>query len=182
MGGVLMKKFMKKNRFFVIAALGLIVLAIVDFSLSIKALEHSYSSLKSMLLVIPPIFVLIGLFDVWVERETMIKLMGENSGAKGMLIAFFVAAFSAGPTIAAFPIAAMMLKKGAKYTNVLFFVMVWSTLKLPIVIFQVSTIGLKLTLIINITMLTVFVLGAIVANKVFTETETKALEEKAQAI
>ena len=143
-----MKKFMKQNRFFIIAAVGLIILAIVDFSLSIKALEHSYDSLISMLLVIPPIFVLIGLFDVWVERETMIKLMGENSGAKGMVIAFFVAAFSAGPTIAAFPIAVMMLKKGAKYSNVLFFVMVWSTLKLPIVIFQVSTIGLKLTLII----------------------------------
>jgi len=177
-----MKKFMKQNRFFIIAAVGLIILAIVDFSLSIKALEHSYDSLISMLLVIPPIFVLIGLFDVWVERETMIKLMGENSGAKGMVIAFFVAAFSAGPTIAAFPIAVMMLKKGAKYSNVLFFVMVWSTLKLPIVIFQVSTIGLKLTLIINLTMLTVFVIGAILANKVFTSEEIEELQEKAQQL
>lgn len=175
-----MKKFMKKNRFIIIAALGLTVLAIVDFSLSIKALEHSYSSLISMLLVIPPIFVLIGLFDVWIERETMIRLMGENSGIKGMVIAFFVAALSAGPTIAAFPIAAMMLKKGAKYTNVLFFVMVWSSLKLPIVIFQVTTIGLKLTLIINLTMLAVFVIGAMVANKVFTAQEIEELQEKAQ--
>lgn len=182
MGGALMKLFMKKNRFIIIAVLGFIVLAIVDFSLSVKALEHSFDSLLSMLLVIPPIFVLIGLFDVWVEKETMIKLMGENSGAKGMIIAFFVAAFSAGPTIAAFPIAAMMLKKGAKYTNVLFFVMVWSSLKLPIVIFQITTIGLQLTLIINITMLAVFVLGAIVANKVFTRSEVKELEEKARAL
>lgn len=175
-----MKKFMKKNRFTIIAVLGFIILAIVDFSLSKKALEHSLDSLVSMILVIPPIFILIGLFDVWVERETMIKLMGENSGVKGMVLAFFVAAFSAGPTIAAFPIAAMMLKKGAKYTNVLFFVMVWSTLKLPIVIFQVTTIGLKLTLIINLTMLTVFVIGAIGANKVFTKSETEELEEKAR--
>ena len=177
-----MKKFMIKNRFIVLAVLGLSVLAIVDFSLSIKALEHSFDSLLSMLLVIPPIFILIGLFDVWVERETMIKLMGENSGIKGMVIAFLVAAFSAGPTIAAFPIAAMMLKKGAKYTNVLFFVMVWSSLKLPIVIFQITTIGLTLTLIINLTMLAVFVLGAIVANKVFTQSEVEELEEKAKSI
>ena len=177
-----MKNYIMKNKFLVVAILGLLILTIIDINLTFSALDHSLINVINMLLIVPPIFLLIGLFDVWVERETMIKLMGENSGAKGMVIAFFVAAFSAGPTIAAFPIAVMMLKKGAKYSNVLFFVMVWSTLKLPIVIFQVSTIGLKLTLIINLTMLTVFVIGAILANKVFTSEEIEELQEKAQQL
>jgi uncharacterized membrane protein YraQ (UPF0718 family) len=43
-----------------------------------------------MLSVIPPIFVLLGLLDVWVQRETMIKLMGEKSGFVGIALAFFL--------------------------------------------------------------------------------------------
>ena len=34
-------------------------------------------SLKEMLLVMPPVFILLGLLDVWVPRETMIRLMVE---------------------------------------------------------------------------------------------------------
>lgn len=173
-----MKNTVKKNRFLILAIIGLLILTIVDFSLTLKALDHSLVSLMNMLLIIPPIFALIGLFDVWVERETMIKLMGKSSGIKGLLIAFFIAAFSAGPTIAAFPIAAIMLKKGAKYTNVLFFVMVWSSLKLPIIIFQINTVGIKLAMIINTTMLIVFLLGSVIANSIFTKEEINNLEQK----
>ncbi len=35
---------------------------------------------KTMLLVIPPIFVLLGLLDIWVPREKMIKYLGKDSG------------------------------------------------------------------------------------------------------
>ena len=31
-----------------------------------------------MLGIMPPIFILLGLLDVWVERETMIKLMKKS--------------------------------------------------------------------------------------------------------
>ena len=171
---------MKKNKFLMVAIIGLIVLTIVDITLTYKALNHTLDNLISMLLIVPPIFLLIGLFDVWVERETVIKLMGENSGAKGMVLAFFIGAFSAGPTITAFPIAAIMIKKGAKYSNVMFFIMVWSSLKLPIVFFQITTIGLELTSIINITMLFVFIISATVANKVFNKEEIEAIELKSQ--
>jgi len=174
-----MKQYMKKNKFLTIAIIGLVVLTIVDIKLTYVALEHSFDNFISMLLIVPPIFLLIGLFDVWVERETVIKLMGENSGPKGMVLAFFIGAFSAGPTITAFPVAMIMIKKGAKYSNVMFFIMVWSSLKLPIVFFQITTIGLKLTLIINITMLIVFIVSATVANKIFTKEEIQLIEQKA---
>ncbi|MDP3011899.1 MAG: hypothetical protein Q8N27_04205 [Candidatus Hydromicrobium sp.] len=38
------------------------------------SLARIYSS-KEMLFVLPPIFILIGLLDVWVDKENMIKLM-----------------------------------------------------------------------------------------------------------
>ena len=175
-----MKKFMKKNKFLVLAVLALIVLTIIDITLTVKAMDNALDNLINMLLIVPPIFLLIGLFDVWIERETVIKLMGEKSGVRGMALAFFLGAFSAGPTIAAFPVAMIMLKKGAKYSNVLFFLMVWSSLKLPIVFYQVTTIGLKLTSIINLTMLTVFIVAAILTEKLFSDKEIEMIQDKAQ--
>merc|ERR1711941_237648 len=99
--------------------------------------------------------------DVWVPKETVINLMGEQSKFKGMVLAFFLGAFSAGPTVIAFPIAHLMLNKGAKYSNVLFFLFVWSSLKIPIIFYQVTAIGLYLPLIINVTMLCVFIIASL---------------------
>lgn len=174
-----MKNYIIKNKFLTTSLIILLVMAIVDYSYAVIALTNTFDQIVSMLLIVPPIFILIGLFDVWVPRETIIKLMGENSKLKGLALAFFLGAFSAGPTIAAFPVAMIMIKKGAKFSNVLFFLMVWSSLKLPIILFQVTTIGLKLSLIINISMIFVFLIGVVITDLIFTEKEIKEIEHKA---
>lgn len=174
-----MWKIINKNKFLIISLVLLLVYSIVDINITLNALKNTGTSIINMLLVVPPIFVLIGLFDVWVPREKVIQLMGENSGIKGMLLAGFLGAFSAGPTVAAFPIAMIMMKKGAKHSNVMFFLMVWSTLKLPIVIYQVAAVGWKLATVMNVTMLVMFIIGAWVTGKIFTEEETTNLYEKA---
>ncbi|MCF7927413.1 MAG: permease [Candidatus Izimaplasma sp.] len=158
----------------------LAVLSVVDLSLTYRSLEHTTNQVITMLLIVPPIFVLIGLFDVWIPRETIITHMGEDSGLKGMFWAFFLGAFSAGPTLIAFPIAYLMLRKGAKYSNVLFFLMVWSSLKLPIVFFQITTIGLRFSMIINITLLIVFIISSRVVGLVLTKEEEQQFLTKAK--
>lgn len=174
-----MKAFILKNKFLVISIIMLIVMSIIDINLSFKALENSGKQILSMLMIVPPIFILIGLFDVWVPRETIIKLMGEGSKTRGMFLAFFLGAFSAGPTLVAFPLAMLMLKKGAKYANVIFFLMVWSSLKIPIVFYQITTLGLQFSLIINITMLLVFIVSSLLADRIFTKEEKKTFVDKA---
>ncbi len=174
-----MRQFLKKNKFLVIGLVLLLALSIVDLSLSRVALENTWNQVVNMLLIVPPIFLLIGLFDVWVPRETVISLMGKESGIKGMFLAFFLGAFSAGPTIAAFPLALVMIKKGARYTNVMFFLMVWSSLKLPIVFFQITQLGFSFAMIINATVFVVFVLGALFAERFFTDADREQFETKA---
>jgi uncharacterized membrane protein YraQ (UPF0718 family) len=174
-----MIKFIKKNKFLVLSIILLITISFIDIKLTYTAFENTWGQIISMLMIVPPIFVLIGLFDVWVDRETVIKLMGENSGFKGLALAFFLGAFSAGPTLAAFPLALIMIKKGARYSNVLFFLMVWSSLKLPIVFYQITTIGLKFSSIINLTMLVVFIFGALISEKLFKKHEIETMTEKA---
>lgn len=175
-----MMKIVMKNKFLIISLVMLIVLSIVDINLTYKSLDNTLNQVISMLLIVPPIFILIGLFDVWVPREQVIAHMGEESGMKGMFLAFLLGAFSAGPTVASFPVALIMLKKGAKYSNVMFFIMTWSTLKIPIIFFQVSQIGLTLTAIINLSMLVVFIFGALLTDKLFTKEEKAMMYTKAE--
>ncbi len=161
-----------------IGLLILLILSIYDISLGIKSLQSASFQILSMLKIVPPIFLLIGLLDVWVPRETMIKLMGKGSGALGILIAFLFGTFAAGPLVGAFPVAMIMLKKGARYANVIFFfLMIWASSKLPILFYQSTTMGLKFTIVSNITLILVYLIGSLVIEKSFSKKELDALYE-----
>ncbi|MGB4585751.1 MAG: permease [Rectinemataceae bacterium] len=101
---------------------------------------------KTMLLVIPPIFILLGLLDVWVPREKMMKYMGPGSGIKGGVLAFLLGSFAAGPLYGAFPVAAVLMKKGASFTNIMILIGAWSTTKIPMLLFEMSALGLRFAL------------------------------------
>jgi uncharacterized membrane protein YraQ (UPF0718 family) len=66
---------------------------------------------KEMLLFLPLMFVLIGLFDVWVPREKIEKHIGEESGLKGTTLVVILAMLQAGPLYGAFPFAYLLWKK-----------------------------------------------------------------------
>ncbi|THB62453.1 MAG: permease [Spirochaetaceae bacterium] len=100
----------------------------------------------TMLMVIPPIFILMGLLDVWVPKETMIQYMGQAAGIKGPLLAFLLGSAAAGPLYGAFPIAAILMKKGASFLNVLIFIGAWSTTKIPMLLFEMKALGLRFAL------------------------------------
>ena len=150
-------------------------------SLGLQALNLSAFNFISMLKIVPPIFLMIGLLDVWVPRETMIRLMGQKSGIIGILIAFFLGTMTAGPLIAAFPVAMVMLKKGARYSNVLFFLMIWASSKLPILFFQATELGLKYTLTTNITLVVVYLIGSIIIEKSLSKNDMDSILLKAES-
>lgn len=118
-----------------------------------KALAITQDNIGEMLAFLPPIFVLLGLLDVWVDRETMMKYMGENSGLRGMFLGFVLGSAAAGPLYAAFPMAGVMMKKGARMLNIFIFIGAWSTTKIPLIMFETATLGFRfmaLRLIFNI--------------------------------
>jgi uncharacterized membrane protein YraQ (UPF0718 family) len=73
----------------------------------------------------------------------MMKLMGEESGAKGVLLAFVLGSAAAGPLYAAFPVVGVLMAKGAKFSNILIFVGAWSTTKIPMLLFEAAALGSK---------------------------------------
>ncbi|HAX39340.1 MAG TPA: permease [Clostridiales bacterium] len=141
------KPFLKRyGAFFLLLAAGAAA-GLVLPDLGKAALDNTLGSFKEMLSVLPPIFVLLGLLDVWVDRATMMKYTGKGSGFKGVLIAFLLGSAAAGPLYAAFPFAAVMLKKGSSLMNVLIFIGAWSTTKIPLLAFEASSMGPRFTLV-----------------------------------
>jgi uncharacterized membrane protein YraQ (UPF0718 family) len=138
-----MKKILFRYRFAVLMALALVGLFLIDAAFARKALSVTAFSLREMLFVIPPIFVLLGLLDVWVPRQTMVRFMGEGSGLRGMFLAIFIGSAAAGPLYGAFPVAAVLLKKGASLRNVLIFLGAWSTTKIPMFLFEMGALGAR---------------------------------------
>ncbi len=148
-----MKKFINRYKFAIGMILVLIIMNIFIPTKGQEATSMTLSNIKEMISVIPPIFILLGLLDVWVPKEKMIKYLGSDSGIKGILISFSLGAAAAGPLYAAFPVATVLLKKGANIFNVLIFLGAWSTAKIPLILFEASSLGWKFTLtrlIINI--------------------------------
>lgn len=141
-----MKK-LKEYKWSIFFGLMALILYYYNPKTGIAAFNITISNLKEMLFLVPPIFILMGLLDVWVPKETLIKYMGHGSGLTGLSIAFLLGTAAAGPLYVAFPLGALLLKKGARLSYVIFFLGVWSSTKLPIVLFETASLGLKFTLI-----------------------------------
>lgn len=118
-----------------------IVLYIYDQMLGREVMHRTQESFVEMLSFIPPIFVLLGLLDVWVPREKVVAHLGPDSGVAGMGLATFLGAAAAGPLYGAFPVAAVMMKKGASFYNVMIFIGAWATLKIPMFLFETQYLG-----------------------------------------
>ncbi|PKM40233.1 MAG: permease [Firmicutes bacterium HGW-Firmicutes-9] len=141
------KPFLKRYGAFFLLLIAGVVTGLVLPDLGKIALNNTIDSFKEMLSVLPPIFILLGLLDVWVDRATMIKYTGKGSGFKGVLIAFLLGSAAAGPLYAAFPFAAVMIKKGTSLTNLLIFIGAWSTTKIPMLAFEAASMGPVFTLV-----------------------------------
>lgn len=136
-----MKQLLVRYRVFLVLLAVLAAASAVRPELGLASARSIWSSVKEMLGVLPPVFVLLGLLDVWVDRQTMMRYTGPDAGGKGILIAFLLGSAAAGPLYAAFPIAAVMLKKGSSIRNVFIFIGAWSTTKIPMLTFEASGLG-----------------------------------------
>ncbi|MDD4568862.1 MAG: permease [Tepidanaerobacteraceae bacterium] len=95
--------------------------------------------------MVPPIMLLLGLMDVWVPRETMMKYMGYNSGVTGIILAILIGSVAAGPMYAAFPFTTVLLRKGVKFSNIIIFMNAWCVTKISTLIFEFTALGYEFT-------------------------------------
>lgn len=140
-------KLIKRYKFFLISLIVLIFILIFNFDLGIKSILNTKDSFVQMLTVLPPIMIMLGLMDVWVSKESLMKYMGNNSGIIGIIISILIGSIAAGPMYAAFPFTAVLIKKGAKFSNIIIFMNAWCVTKISTLLFEISSLGYKFTFI-----------------------------------
>ncbi|MGQ9824154.1 MAG: permease [Desulfotomaculales bacterium] len=113
----------------------------------VVAIKSSLDYLGEMLLFLPPIFVLVGLLDVWVPRQIVERNVGPESGARGVALSILVATAAAGPLYVGFPVAAALLKKGCRLANAVIFLGTWATIKIPMLMMEIKFMGLPFSLL-----------------------------------
>ncbi len=177
-----MKKIIKRYRVFLLVLIAMLLLTLFHRELGLKSLRISANSVKEMLLVIPPIFLLLGLLDVWVPRETMVKYMGEGSGIKGVLLAIFIGSAAAGPLYGAFPVAAVFMRKGVKFMNILIFIGAWSTTKIPMFLFEIAALGNTFAITRLLIDIPGIIIIAFLLSKMISKKEVQELYDKQTSI
>jgi uncharacterized membrane protein YraQ (UPF0718 family) len=164
---------MKKRKnsrfdFIVIFAFALFVLYsyATGYAPGIKIAEENFwGFLKEMILLLPVMFILVGLFDVWVPKEKVQKHIGKASGIKGVFLVMILGFLQAGPIYAAFPVAYILWKKGTPATNVFIYLSSVSILQIPVIAFEVGFLGFKFFILRILISFPVFVaLGFILGN------------------
>ena len=83
-----MKPLLRRYAAFLFTSAAFLLFLLVLPTYRDKAMATMTLQATTMLLVIPPIFILLGLLDVWVPREVMIRLTGEKSGVVGIVLSF----------------------------------------------------------------------------------------------
>jgi len=165
---------MKKYKPYLLLILVLIadlVLFIVNRDLGIKVAVNTGNHILQMLAILPPIFVLIGLLDVWIPREQFMRYMGEESGITGIALSVLLGAAAAGPLYAAFPLAAIMIQKGVKFSNILIFLGAWSTMKIPMFLFEITSLGTSFAITRWLVSLVGIIVMALIINRIIPKTE-----------
>jgi uncharacterized membrane protein YraQ (UPF0718 family) len=92
--------------------------------------------------ILPAVFILAGLIDVWVPRRAIERSLGAASGWKGPVVALLIGSSFAGPIYAAFPLVRTFLDKGATVTNATIILCAWAVLKAPMLLVEAKFLGL----------------------------------------
>jgi len=103
------------------------------------------TTLLVMLRLLPCAFVLVALFDVWVERKTVERHFGESSGLRGYLWASLLGGMTIGGMYLGFPVAYSLYKKGARLSVIFAYVGFAGACRIPMTLFEISFMGAKFT-------------------------------------
>jgi len=131
-----------------------LAIAILDFSallwnpgLAKSAGKSSGDFLLEIAGILPPVLILLGLFDAWVPRKFVEEHIGPDSGFKGAILSIFLGSLAAGPLFAAFPVALSLRIKGARIGNIAVFLGAWAAIKVPMILLEASYLGLRFSLL-----------------------------------
>ncbi len=131
-----------------------------------KSTAKSFSEIIiEMLKVLPPAFILIGLFESWIKKESIEKHLGNNSGFMSYFWVLLLSGFTMGGLYVAFPISESLYEKGASLKVIFAYIGFAGIFRIPMTIFEMSFLGLPFTLVrLLVTIPLVLLVGIVMGN------------------
>lgn len=127
-----------------------------------KQIGYNFISFSiEMLKLLPCAFILIGLFEVWVKKESVEKHLGKDSGIMGYIWVVLLAGTTVGGLYVAFPVAYSLFKKGAKLSVIFTYIGAAAICRIPMAIFESSFMGIKFSLIRLIVSIPLVILSSV---------------------
>lgn len=175
-----MKKRFGKYRFLLtVIAVNLIILFLHPQT-AMQTLHFTGKNVLNFLFMLTPVFICIGLMDVWIDRDTMVRIMGEKTGVKGFLTALLLGVVTAVPLYALLPVAGLLLKKGSRIANVLIFLCASSSIRIPLLLFEISSLGWRFTFVrFGLNLVVAFVMAFMIEG-LLSEADKKAIYQNAE--
>ncbi|HPC75671.1 MAG: permease [Thermovirgaceae bacterium] len=121
--------------------------ALIRFAPGIKCGTDFLAFARTMAGLLPPTFLLVGLFHSWVKRETVEKHMGSESGVQGYFWAIVLAGTIVGGLFVALPLCLVLQKKGASMKVILTFLNASMICRIPMTVFEASFLGIGFTIV-----------------------------------
>lgn len=107
------------------------------------AVNSTWDYLFEMIMILPAVMIIMGLFSVFISKELVVKYLGKASGIKGILLAVFFGALPTGPLYIAFSLAAALRSKGASISNIVIFLSAWACIKIPQELVELQFLGIR---------------------------------------
>lgn len=147
-----MKQFIKKNKINLVVVMAFFIFTATSFFLDYQPgkiifRERFYPFFQEMIFFLPVMFILIGLGDVWINRDKVEKHIGKDSGIKGIILVIFLSMAQVGPLYGAFPVTYLLWKKGASIRNIFIYIGAFCTIKIPMLTFEIGFLGWKFSLL-----------------------------------
>ncbi len=155
-----MKQFLKEHLGYIWVAI-FAILAVLSFIVGFnpgKAIFSNFTnSLIEMITFVPFLFIIVGLFDIWVPKEKIQQHIGQESGIKGIVLVVLLAMLQAGPLYGAFPVAYLLYRKGASIRNIFIYLGAFSSMKIPMLGIEIGYLGIQFSVVRTLVSLPLFI-------------------------
>lgn len=171
----------KDNLFIFAVAFAYLAMFVFTPTVGIASIKNSGYYIKEMLMIMPVVFVLTALLDLWIPKEKIEKHLGDESKGKGVVLSFVLGSVSAGPIYAAFPFCIMLLKKGASVKNIIIILSSWAVIKVPMLTIEAKFLGLQFMIARYILTVAAILIFSAIASKIVQKSDLPAKEEEVKS-
>jgi len=171
-----MKKIYREALTYILIGLFIwLIISIFSPSKGFEVGKVAYNAFVQSVKIIIAVFFFIGLLQVWLNSETLAKIMGKEAGWLKYLIASTIPIFIGGSLFSIFPLLSVLLEKGASYGAVLAFITAWSG-KAPLIPLEIHFLGLHFTILRTVFVIPMALIVAILGEMLLEAWERRTIK------